>query len=352
MSSAPAFPDPDDWRWRSTLWDRRAKIQTAEGKAQRRTEPLVLCGHGASLKIEGGTLFVRNGFTHHPQTREEFRFFRGDLSLPTQIISLDGTGYLTFDVLDWLSEQGVSFTRVGWDGRVHTVLAASGYAANPHRVQWQLETRNDHQKRMAWCTDVIIRKIDGCIRTLEKAAPRSPAWEAAMKRAYADITTLELEPPQTIEALRIIEANSAAAYFRAWRGIPLKWRGLSRRPIPEDWKHAGARTSGFHVAGNRNASHPLNAILNYAYAVLESRVQINAICEGYDPTIGIMHETERGASAFVFDVMEPERSKIDRNVLDFVKKQVFHPADFIVQEKGVCRLNPQLARTIASIAVG
>jgi hypothetical protein len=59
--------------------------------------------------------------------------------------------------------------------------------------------------------------------------------------------------------------------------------------------------------------------LNYAYAALESEIRIKAIGEGYDPTIGIMHEGSDGSSKFVFDLMEPERPKVDRAVLDFVK---------------------------------
>jgi CRISPR associated protein Cas1 len=39
---------------------------------------------------------------------------------------------------------------------------------------------------------------------------------------------------------------------------------------------------------------------------------------GYDPTIDIMHEGNDGSSKFIFDLMEPERPKVDRAVLDFV----------------------------------
>jgi CRISP-associated protein Cas1 len=68
------------------------------------------------------------------------------------------------------------------------------------------------------------------------------------------------------------------------------------------------RLSPYHLASNRNAAHPVNAILNYAYAVLESEIRIKAISDGYDQTIGIMHEGRDGSSKFVFDVMEKGRS--------------------------------------------
>ncbi len=167
-----------------------------------------------------------------------------------------------------------------------------------------------------------------------------------MTRAYNDLSALELNPPQSIVDLRIIEANSAAAYFRAWRDMPIKWRGTSRHPIPDDWRDVGPRTSAFALAGNRNASHPINAMLNYAYAVLESRMRIKAVSEGYDPTIGIMHEGGNGASAFIFDIMEPERSTIDLAMLTLIKSTMFQPGDFMLRKDGVVRLNPQFARRI------
>jgi CRISPR/Cas system-associated endonuclease Cas1 len=52
---------------------------------------------------------------------------------------------------------------------------------------------------------------------------------------------------------------------------------------------------------------------------------------------------ERDASpAFVFDIMEPERPKVDRAVLAFLKAEALHPAEFTIREDGVVRLNPEL----------
>lgn len=50
----------------------------------------------------------------------------------------------------------------------------------------------------------------------------------------------------------------------------------------------------------------------------------------------------------MFDLMEPERPKVDRAVLDFVKTSVFDPADFVIRSDGVCRLNPEMARTVVA----
>ena len=173
-----------------------------------------------------------------------------------------------------------------------------------------------------------------------------------MKNAYSTLARFDENPPASVTELRTLEANAAAAYFRAWRGIPIKWRGTSRRPIPEAWKAIQQRTSSFQLAGNRNAAHPVNAILNYAYAVLQSQILITTVAEGYDPTIGIMHEARDGSSAFIFDLMEPKRPKVDRIVLEFIKGHVFDPADYIIRTDGVCRLNPEMARYVASFGSG
>jgi CRISP-associated protein Cas1 len=85
---------------------------------------------------------------------------------------------------------------------------------------------------------------------------------------------------------------------------------------------------------------------------LQREIQIKAVAEGHDPTIGIMHEKRDGSSAFIFDLMEPERPMIDRKVLEFVKSYVFDPADFVIRSDGVCRHNPEMARTIVRGSFG
>jgi hypothetical protein len=42
---------------------------------------------------------------------------------------------------------------------------------------------------------------------------------------------------------------------------------------------------------------------------------------------------------------------VDRAVLQFINTVTFSGADFSIQNDGVCRLNPQLARRLASLAM-
>jgi hypothetical protein len=80
---------------------------------------------------------------------------------------------------------------------------------------------------------------------------------------------------------------------------------------------------------------------------LQSQLQIRALSDGFDPTIGVMHFQRTGSPAFIFDLMEPERPKIDRTIIEFLKSEKLHPVDFTIRRDGVVRLNPQLAKRVA-----
>lgn len=89
-------------------------------------------------------------------------------------------------------------------------------------------------------------------------------------------------------------------------------------------------------------------MLNYAYAVLESRVRSEIVAHGYDPAIGYLHSFDKNRAALVFDLMEPLRPVSDRVVLEFVGDHTFEPADFTIRSDGVCRLNPELAKRMVA----
>jgi CRISP-associated protein Cas1 len=204
-SIAGANDDDQPWKTRSAMWARRAKNGASRAKHQRSREPLVLSGHGISLRIEGGALTVRNGFTHYPQKQETYRFFKGELAIPERIILLDGSGNISFDVLAWLSEQRVSLIQINWKGEVSSFISSTGYSANPFRVEWQMETRGHPKKRMEFCISLITKKIEASILTLEKAVRRSDASEKAMKSAYSTLTRLDENPPNGFTSTALMD---------------------------------------------------------------------------------------------------------------------------------------------------
>ena len=213
-----------------------------------------------------------------------------------------------------------------------------------------MATRADPKRRLDFCAGLIAGKLRATIDTLNTAVPDSAARIAAVGKAEASISLLEAGSALSVADVRMIEARAASAYFTSWRGLPIRWKSRARHPVPAEWEVFGSRrtvTDG--SATNRHARHPVNAMLNYAYALMNAQVRAELAADGYDPRLGIMHETRSDALAYVLDMIELRRPLVDRAVLRFVFRNVFSGADFAVRDDGVCRLSPQLARQLCSV---
>lgn len=304
--------------------------------------------------MDKGCLLIRDGNTHFPAEQREWRFFKGGLDIPPSIVAIDGSGEVTLDAIDWLATQSVPLIRLRWNGEFASVVTSSGQAASSEKVLWQEQTRADKQRRLAFGLDLIQKKAQNTLATMENHMPRSRVWDRAYKNIEVRTTWLGKRPPQTVSKLLGTEGAIAGDYFRACLGVELKWRVSKRHPIPDDW-HKYSSRSALRIGspGNHGATHPINAMLNYAYGVLSTQTQIQLIADGYDPTIGILHDHKdrRGTyPAFVLDRIEPMRPVVDRAVLQLIASETFTGADFSIQNDGSCRLNPELARRVAQFA--
>jgi len=65
---------------------------------------------------------------------------------------------------------------------------------------------------------------------------------------------------------------------------------------------------------------PLNAMLNYGYAVLQSLVHRAIVIHGMIPNLGFHHATRYRADPLVYDLMEPLRAFVDAMLRDFCQK--------------------------------
>lgn len=340
--------DDTAWAERSEFWRTYSPPQRRTGpkKRCRYREPMILCGHGIRIRMDHNTLLIRNGFTHYPQKLEEIRFFPGDANLPDRIIILDGNGGISFDALNWLSDQKINLVQLNWRGEINNVGGGGvGYGGDPQLIGAQMKTKNSgrNSEIARW---LIGEKIDASISTLRSAISNSSIRGDAishLQKCRAEIRNARksIALPQLLGA----EGRAAAAYFRAWRGLPLKWSASKRKPIPVNWREIGPRAMGWRD-NSRNARHPFNAMLNYGYGMLASQVRIQAVAAGLDLTKGIMHGNRNNRIPLVYDLMEPLRPIVDRQILEFVRTNMFTPGDFTINRWGGCRLNPQMAREV------
>lgn len=337
----------DEWADRGQYWQQKLNPVPYYKANKRRVlhKPLILSGHGIRLNIDRGTLLIKCGFTHYPQEREEYRYFPRDRQLPTRIVILDGDGSITFDALEWLSVQGVPLVQIDWRGAVSTIGNAN-YAAEPDLVRQQLAMQ-ENGEGFKFAKGLILQKIENCYDTIKHISGNSAEAQPILKKMQAQAATFKKKPPSNISTLLSTEGVAAMYYFQYWYSLPLKWKGLARKPIPPEWMRIGTRIGRNN--SNQFAMHPVNAILNYVYGVLENQVRTHVLVRGVDPTIGYIHLAGNNRSALIFDLMEPLRPIMDKKILEFISSRIFSPDDFILNKDGTCRLHPQFARFIVKL---
>lgn len=342
--------NPDDWAIRGDYWIKKLH-PTPQYKARKRRaihKPLVLSGHGIRLNVHAGTLLITCGFTHYPQKREEYRLFPQDRQLPSRIVILDGDGSITIDALKWLAEQGVPLVQIDWRGEVGCIGNAS-YAANPEFVKHQLAMK-DSEAGFDFSLWLIQEKIKNSYEVIKDISSNSSQAQPMLKKMKEQAANMKQNPPKTMLELLTVEGIAAAAYFRYWYTLSIRWKGIGRKPIPSEWLQIVSRIGrGLTNHSNQYAIHPLNAILNYAYAVLENQIKGQVLAMGGDPTIGFMHINNNVRPSLILDLMEPARPIMDQKILKFVLDRTFSPDDFILNKNGVVRLHPQMARFIVKL---
>jgi CRISPR-associated endonuclease Cas1 len=350
QDAAEVDADDTEWADRGDYWAAQIAqpIRPVGKRKLAKPQALVLAGHGVQLRVQAGTLLVHEGLTHFPQRRREHRFFPGDRALPSRIIVLDGDGSISFDVVAWLAHQRVPLIVLNWRGEVVSILGADTVGPDPQLRQVQIAALTDG-RGLHLATQLIREKLIASMATLE-TLEQTTVRERAFVTLDTALTDLRTSPPRTIEALRLVEARAALAYFRTWQTISLRWKGTGRKPVPPEWQRIGLRQSMLGKT-NEHATHPINAMLNYAYAVLESQVRIAAIAAGFDPTIGYLHASYRERVALAYDLMEPLRPVVDRAMLTFTQTHTLATSDFVLTGEGICRLHPQLARTVVAMVM-
>jgi hypothetical protein len=150
-------------------------------------------------------------------------------------------------------------------------------------------------------------------------------------------------------AVRRIEAQGAAAYWSVWHDLPICFPKSDVPRVPDHWRAFDTRKS-LLTGSQRLATNPVNAILNYLYAVLESEARLGAAALGLDVGLGFIHMDAPARDSLVCDLVEPIRPQIDAWVLDWVTHEPLKRAWFIEQRDGTCRLMSSLAIRLSETA--
>ena len=239
---------------------------------QVRAGVLVVDGFGIALRVlNRGKLRVEDGIGRQ---RRSLTLDRAGSGLE-RLVLIGHAGYVTLEALAWLRAIGAALVQIGRDGEVLAHSVPFGYDGHPIRRAQALAVTNGLD--LAIARELIAGKLDGQRRILVRLG--------ADLREF-DKLRAALDSADSIERVRVIEANAAALYFRPGAtcgfGFASATSHVSRR--------AGcARDSRASVltGAPRAATSPINAMRNYLFACLESEARLALLAHGCDPTMGV-----------------------------------------------------------------
>lgn len=299
---------------------------------------IVADGYGLRIAVERGHLVIEDGFGRARRARRVPKVGHG----VSRLVVLGHTGTISLDALRWLDRVGIHFTHLDTDG---TLLTASG---RPHLANARLR----RAQVLAHDSEIGVSIVRGVLDAKLAGQARNTAVHL-----FDDATAERIEmyrhrlasAPTTTE-LRELEASAALDYFTAWTGnVALCWATRDRDRVPDHWTRFAARRSQIgRSRGNARATDPVNAILNYLYALGEAECQRACLILGLDPGLGFLHNDTPGRPSLALDLLEAIRPDIDGYVLRLTETHTFTAVDFTETADGNCRLLPPLTHHLAT----
>ena len=286
---APAKSNPSNARGRELARDHKQP----KPPLQRRGEVCVAAGYGIRIRVERGRLEVSDGIG---RDRRERRYSRATHRL-SRLVVLDHTGYITLEATRWLADLSIPYLHLDSDGRL---LACSATGTADARLRRAQALAGGSGAGLEIARSLLALKLAGQRALLPRL--QAAAW---LVDSFDHATEL-LESAASVNELVMAERDAALAYWQAWATVETQFRPSDRSRVPEQWLTFVQRGSPL-TSSSRLAVNPVNAILNYLYALLEAETTIACHAVGLDPTLGIVHADNRGRDSLALDLMEAVR---------------------------------------------
>ena len=246
----------------------------------------VVDGFGCRIVVERGALEVHDGVGPHRRTR---RYDRATHGL-SRLVVLNAASMFSLDALRWCAHLGIGVLVLGSDGTCQ--LASAPRMTDDARLRRTPALAPFEPYGLDVARWLMPRKIMGQGKLALRRFGDSVTAETIGNLALAS------EGVETIDELRQLEASAAALYFGAWSGraeCAPTFATKDLRRIPPHWsRYEGRRSVLASAASNRKAERPVNALLNYVYALVEAEAIFACQAVGLDPGLGIVHADAKG----------------------------------------------------------
>jgi len=282
--------------------------------------PLLLSGFGITIDVNKAHLTIKQN-----DNVIEFEPHR----IPYDYIIIDGHyGSISFEAMRWLSKHDVSIALLNWNGNLLSNTMSQETLNAKLKIK-QYEKYLNPELRLYIAGQIVKQKIKLSSSLLKEL---SNFYDVDLSTINKEIERVDYN---NINSLMIYEGRIASAY----------WLELSKifNVIGKDFNFQSRKNLSY--SWNMNASDPINALLNYGYAILESMVRkyINTI--GLDASIGYLHEIAPSKHPLVYDLQELFRYVVDYSVIELLETKL-KKSDFITTENYHIRLKPNTAKLL------
>jgi CRISPR-associated protein Cas1 len=334
------------YAWKTfSLYTRRQLIQSGDWSLKRSKKKLtpwqegarassrvLVLGAHASLRVRGGALEIEHG----PHSDRQTIRIDIDAEPKPRAILFDSQGeFMTGEAIRWCARYSITLALSGGPGRLITMVESA------------LETKAKTMTRLRDIDPSIIReqcaadpvKIAREIVRAKIGAELNAIIPAAdaRKREFEE-WDIKLKSAHSVAEIMIVESRAAALYWRCFRDAGLRERKNGN--LPRSWLRFAQRNKGAAFLGNQHASHPINAMLNYAYIVEAGRLA-KALA-----AIGYLHSDKKGRNSLVWDAIEPLRPIIDAKVFALIEAHEFARSDFPQSGYNVHRLSGDVTQLL------
>jgi len=299
---------------------------------------LVLDGHGLRLTVERGHLLLQDGIGVHRRSR---RLSRAQRTV-RRIVVLGHTGHLTLDAVRWCAEVGIVLVQVDIGGDLLAVAGAKDHD-DPRLRRAQAQAPNNPTGVLI-ARALLTAKIDG------QAVVCNENLHLPTASNHLSVLARQLAEASTISACRDLEATAANLYFGAWAGrVTAQFASQDADRVPAHWHTFTARRSPLLTSkAPRNAADPINALLNYSYALGEVECTLALRAVGLDPGLGMVHTDKKHRDSLALDLLEVLRPVIDARVLTLLGRRHLRARDLHETTDGSCRLLAPLTHELAA----
>jgi CRISPR-associated endonuclease Cas1 len=298
---------------------------------------LTLTGFGVKIRMQSGHLEIEDGIG--PE-RRRLRLARIGHNLK-RLVCISEDGFASLAALKWISDVGASFVMLNRNGKV--LFATGPNAPSDVRLRRAQAVAHTSGAALRISRELIDQKLAG----QEHVARSKLASPECAEKIHCYRS--ELAEADDIDRVRLVESRAAAAYWSAWRMLPVIFPTKDKRRIPSHWQVFGTRVSPL-TGSPRLAVNPPNAILNYLYCLLESESRLAAAALGLDPGLGMLHVDTKARDSLACDLMEPVRPQVDAFLLDWIMKEPLKREWLFERSDGNCRLMAAFAVRLSETA--